>query len=318
MQTEYDLLFSKSFPFCQSMPAPPLRTDPPCSPSPAAELLLIGDSGVGKSCLLLRFADDTYTESYISTIGVDFKIRTIELEGKTVKLQIWDTAGQERFRTITSSYYRGAHGIIVVYDVTDQDTFSNVKQWLQEIDRYACEGVNKLLVGNKSDLTTKKVVDYAVAKEFADQIGVSLLETSAKNATNVEQAFLTMAKQIKDRSVPIPPSPEERVPPLTDINETRQQHRRKYKDDRRRKSPTRCRPSRQREQAGRLLLNKPPFAPLYGVDRAPPFEPDTLLSYIRCICSLLFTFTPAPFFSTDCLSPFSKAPPPTDVISLSG
>lgn len=86
-----------------------------------------------------------------------------------------------------------------MYDVTDNDTFSNVKQWLQEIDRYACEGVNKLLVGNKSDLTNKKVVEYNVAKEFADQIGVSMLETSAKNATNVEQAFLTMAKQIKDR-----------------------------------------------------------------------------------------------------------------------
>ncbi|KAG6820560.1 hypothetical protein H0H93_015080 [Arthromyces matolae] len=163
------------------------------------KLLLIGDSGVGKSCLLLRFADDTYTESYISTIGVDFKIRTIELEGKTVKLQIWDTAGQERFRTITSSYYRGAHGIIVVYDVTDNETFTNVKQWLQEIDRYASEGVNKLLVGNKSDLTGKKVVEYSVAKEFADQLGIPFLETSAKNATNVEQAFLTMAKQIKDR-----------------------------------------------------------------------------------------------------------------------
>ncbi|KAF9170045.1 GTP-binding protein of the rab, partial [Mortierella sp. AD010] len=162
------------------------------------KLLLIGDSGVGKSCLLLRFADDTYTESYISTIGVDFKIRTIELEGKTVKLQIVN-AGQERFRTITSSYYRGAHGIIVVYDVTDMDTFSNVKQWLAEIDRYASEGVNKLLVGNKSDLTNKKVVEYTAAKEFADQIGISFLETSAKSATNVEQAFMTMAKQIKDR-----------------------------------------------------------------------------------------------------------------------
>ncbi|KAI0807142.1 GTP-binding protein ypt1 [Fomes fomentarius] len=162
------------------------------------KLLLIGDSGVGKSCLLLRFADDTYTESYISTIGVDFKIRTIELEGKTVKLQIFGI-GQERFRTITSSYYRGAHGIIVVYDVTDSDTFTNVKQWLQEIDRYASEGVNKLLVGNKSDLTSKKVVEYSVAKEFADQLGIPFLETSAKNATNVEQAFLTMAKQIKDR-----------------------------------------------------------------------------------------------------------------------
>jgi len=97
------------------------------------KLLLIGDSGVGKSCLLLRFADDTYTESYISTIGVDFKIRTIQLDGKTVKLQIWDTAGQERFRTITSSYYRGAHGIIVVYDVTDQESFTNVSQWLKGI-----------------------------------------------------------------------------------------------------------------------------------------------------------------------------------------
>ncbi|KAJ5929396.1 hypothetical protein N7454_007244 [Penicillium verhagenii] len=163
------------------------------------KLLLIGDSGVGKSCLLLRFADDTYTESYISTIGVDFKIRTIELDGKTVKLQIWDTAGQERFRTITSSYYRGAHGICVVYDVTDMDSFNNVKQWLQEIDRYATEGVNKLLVGNKSDMEDKKVVEYTVAKEFADSLGIPFLETSAKNASNVEQAFLTMARQIKER-----------------------------------------------------------------------------------------------------------------------
>ncbi|KAL6440103.1 hypothetical protein ACFW04_003016 [Cataglyphis niger] len=164
------------------------------------KLLLIGDSGVGKSCLLLRFADDTYTESYISTIGVDFKIRTIDLDGKTIKLQIWDTAGQERFRTITSSYYRGAHGIIVVYDCTDQETFNNVKQWLEEIDRYACDNVNKLLVGNKCDLHTKKVVDYTTAKEYADQLGIPFLETSAKNAMNVEQAFMTMAAEIKLRN----------------------------------------------------------------------------------------------------------------------
>ncbi|GAB1868011.1 ras-related protein Rab-1A [Linepithema humile] len=166
------------------------------------KLLLIGDSGVGKSCLLLRFADDTYTESYISTIGVDFKIRTIDLDGKTIKLQIWDTAGQERFRTITSSYYRGAHGIIVVYDCTDQETFNNVKQWLEEIDRYACDNVNKLLVGNKCDLHTKKVVDYTTAKEYADQLGIPFLETSAKNAMNVEQAFMTMAAEIKLRVGP--------------------------------------------------------------------------------------------------------------------
>jgi len=163
------------------------------------KLLLIGDSGVGKSCLLLRFADNTYTDSYISTIGVDFKIRTLDIDGKTVKLQIWDTAGQERFRTITSSYYRGAHGIIVVYDVTDKVSFNNVKQWLGEIDRYACQSVNKLLVGNKMDLVEKKVVEFTEAKEFADSLGISFLETSAKSAHNVEEAFLTMTRQIKER-----------------------------------------------------------------------------------------------------------------------
>jgi Ras-related protein Rab-1A len=166
------------------------------------KLLLIGDSGVGKSCLLLRFADDTYTESYISTIGVDFKIRTVELDGKTIKLQIWDTAGQERFRTITSSYYRGAHGIIIVYDCTDQESYNNVKNWLQEIDRYATDQVNKLLVGNKCDLTTKKVVSTETAKAFADSLGITFLETSAKDATNVEKAFLRMAGEIKSRLGP--------------------------------------------------------------------------------------------------------------------
>ncbi|GER49919.1 RAB GTPase homolog 1A [Striga asiatica] len=182
------------------------------------KLLLIGDSGVGKSCLLLRFAncgikplenrvdklfsstqDDSYLDSYISTIGVDFKIRTVEQDGKTIKLQIWDTAGQERFRTITSSYYRGAHGIIIVYDVTDQESFNNVKQWLNEIDRYASENVNKLLVGNKCDLADNRAVSYDTAKAFADEIGIPFMETSAKNATNVEQAFMAMAADIKNR-----------------------------------------------------------------------------------------------------------------------
>lgn len=163
------------------------------------KLLLIGDSGVGKSCLLLRFADDTYTDSYISTIGVDFKIRTIDLDGKTVKLQIWDTAGQERFRTITSSYYRGAHGIIIVYDVTDRDSFDNVKNWMMEIERYAMENVTKLLVGNKCDLASKKVVGYEEGKELADFHKIRFVETSAKNAINVEQAFHIMATEIKDR-----------------------------------------------------------------------------------------------------------------------
>ncbi|KAL6624632.1 hypothetical protein ACP70R_031953 [Stipagrostis hirtigluma subsp. patula] len=183
------------------------------------KLLLIGDSSVGKSCLLLRFADDSYVDTYISTIGVDFKIRTLELDGKAVKLQIkggydwldcvrnprdygpmWDTAGQERFRTITSSYYRGAHGIIIVYDVTDMESFNNVKQWLSEIDRYASDSVCKLLVGNKCDLVENKVVDTEKAKAFADSLGIPFIETSAKESINVEEAFLTMSAEIKKRN----------------------------------------------------------------------------------------------------------------------
>ena len=169
------------------------------------KLLLIGDSGVGKSCLLLRFADDSYTESYISTIGVDFKIRTIEMDGKTLKLQIWDTAGQERFRTITSSYYRGAHGIIVVYDVTDEESFRNVKQWLGEIKTYASQDVTRLLVGNKCDLPpSKRVITEEMGREFAESLGIEFLETSAKNASNVEEAFGSMAQQIMARSASQP------------------------------------------------------------------------------------------------------------------
>jgi Ras-related protein Rab-1A len=187
------------------------------------KLLLIGDSGVGKSCLLLRFADDTYTESYISTIGVDFKIRTIQDSGKTIKLQIWDTAGQERFRTITSSYYRGAHGIIVVYDITDQVSFNNVKQWLQEIDRYACESVTKLLVGNKCDLSSKRAVPLENAQEFAASAGLTFLETSAKDATNVEKCFMTMAKEIQKNLAdsPVPNSSGDGADkPVIDFNKS--------------------------------------------------------------------------------------------------
>jgi len=165
------------------------------------KILMVGDSGVGKSSLLLRFTDDTFSENFISTIGVDFKIRTVTLEGKTVKMQIWDTAGQERFRTITSSYYRGAHGVILVYDVTDQVSFNNARQWLTEIERYACGQVVKLLVGNKCDLTTKRVVDFETGKEFADQFNLPFLEASAKDGSNVEKAFLTLVKDIFDRTV---------------------------------------------------------------------------------------------------------------------
>jgi Ras-related protein Rab-1A len=140
--------------------------------------------------------DDAFTESYISTIGVDFRFRTVKIDKKTVKLQIWDTAGQERFRTITSAYYRGADGIIMVYDVTSMESFEHVNDWLKEVNRYAAEGTVKLLVGNKSDRTADKVVTEEQAKEFADELGIAFLETSAKSAKNVEEAFLTVAGEL--------------------------------------------------------------------------------------------------------------------------
>ncbi|ELP84581.1 hypothetical protein EIN_171560 [Entamoeba invadens IP1] len=160
------------------------------------KLLLIGDSGVGKSCLLLRFADDTYTDTHIATIGVDFKIKTVQINGLNVKLQIWDTAGQERFRTITSSYYRGAQGIIVVYSVIDLQTFQNVRQWLQEIERYASESVIKLLIGNKCDLEDERAVTVEQGQELANSLNVSFMESSAKKALNVDELFNKIATDI--------------------------------------------------------------------------------------------------------------------------
>ena len=129
------------------------------------KVLLIGNSGVGKSSLLLRFADDVFTDNFMPTIGVDFKIRTIEVDGKTIKLQIWDTAGQERFKTITSSYYKGAHGIIVTYDITDRESFSAIENWMGEVEKHASDNISRILVGNKSDMEDSRQVSSDEGKE---------------------------------------------------------------------------------------------------------------------------------------------------------
>ncbi|XP_037092374.1 ras-related protein Rab-35-like [Pollicipes pollicipes] len=159
------------------------------------KLLIIGDSGVGKSSLLVRFADNTFSGNYITTIGVDFKIRTMNVNGEKIKLQIWDTAGQERFRTITSTYYRGTHGVIVVYDVTNGDSFGNVKRWLHEIQQN-CEVVDRILVGNKNDSPDRKVVLTEDAQRFSDQMGIRLFETSAKDNINVDEMFEAITRQV--------------------------------------------------------------------------------------------------------------------------
>ena len=131
------------------------------------------------------------------TIGVDFKIRTIDSDDKVCKLQIWDTAGQERLKTITSSYYKGAHGIIVTYDITDRDSFNAVHTWMTEVEKYTQDNITRILVGNKTDLESKRAVSFEEGQEMANHYCVRFLETSAKECKNVDQAFQLMTREIK-------------------------------------------------------------------------------------------------------------------------
>jgi Ras-related protein Rab-1A len=160
------------------------------------KLLLIGNSSVGKSSLLVRFVDDIWEENFVPTIGVDFKLKTLDVNGKKVKLQIWDTAGQERFKNITASYYRGGNGVLVVYDITDRDSFTNLTSWLIEIEKNANKNVFKLLIGNKNDLESERKVTTEEGKEFADSNGMKFIETSAKTADKVYEAFELLTKEI--------------------------------------------------------------------------------------------------------------------------
>ncbi|KAJ3451837.1 ras-related protein rabd2a-like [Anaeramoeba flamelloides] len=163
------------------------------------KILLIGDSGVGKSCVLLRFTDNEFRTTFLSTIGVDFKIRTINLNGKQTKLQIWDTAGQERFQTITRNYYKGAQGIFLVYDVTEKKSFDNIGKWVDEVKNHGEKNVTMFLIGNKCDLVNERVVSTEEGEMRAQELKMSFLETSAKDNTNIAECFRVMAEEIEQK-----------------------------------------------------------------------------------------------------------------------
>jgi Ras-related protein Rab-1A len=137
----------------------------------------------------------------MNSIGVDFKLKNIEVDNKKVKLQIWDTAGQERFRTITTSYYKGAQAIVVVFDITDKDSFEHVKNWMADVDKFAKEGVLRILVGNKCDLEHKRQVSVENGKELASKYGIQFLETSAKETVNIEKLFEDATKSFLSKQV---------------------------------------------------------------------------------------------------------------------
>ncbi|ESQ35906.1 hypothetical protein EUTSA_v10008742mg [Eutrema salsugineum] len=160
------------------------------------KVVLIGDSGVGKSNLLSRFTRNEFCLESKSTIGVEFATRTLQVEGRTVKAQIWDTAGQERYRAITSAYYRGALGALLVYDVTKPTTFENVSRWLKELRDHADSNIVIMLIGNKTDLKHLRAVATEDAQSYAEKEGLSFIETSALEALNVEKAFQTILSEI--------------------------------------------------------------------------------------------------------------------------
>lgn len=164
------------------------------------KILIVGDSTVGKTSVLVRYVDDVFNSEFQTTIGVDFKVSTLQIEGKIVKLQLWDTAGQDRYRNIVSSYYRGAHGVILMFDLTSPETFSRVEEWYEESQKYLATQIPRLIIGNKSDLKTERAVAREDAIDLATRFGMQYIETSAKDNSNVSEAIGLLAKQIIAKS----------------------------------------------------------------------------------------------------------------------
>ena len=164
----------------------------------AFKILLLGDSSVGKTCFLKRYTDNTFQDAYLSTIGFDFKFKFITLDnGKTVKVQLWDTAGQERFRTIAKSYYKGAHGIVLIYDVTNRKTFDNIRKWLNQINNEASNKISIILVANKIDCEERQV-STEEGESLAKANNLPIFEASAKESINVEESFKFLIEKINE------------------------------------------------------------------------------------------------------------------------
>ena len=163
------------------------------------KILTIGESGVGKTCLISRYNRNEFSENHLSTIAIDFKMKTVKIKDNRVKIQIWDTAGQERFSTLTNGFFKGSDGIIVTYSITDQKSFENVNKWMSQIQQRAPSDVKVILVGNKTDMENTRVVSYEEGERLADKYNIRFLETSAKTGKNVNEVFENLAADIIEK-----------------------------------------------------------------------------------------------------------------------
>ena len=170
------------------------------------KVIILGDQAVGKTCILVKYTDKVFSASHIATIGIDFKTKTLCVENKVIRLQIWDTAGQERFRKLTQNYYKGAMGIILVFDCTKRSSFLNIKEWVESIKEHANSNSTILLVANKTDMDSLREVSSEESRQLAEEMGVMHIETSAKNGQNIQEAFQLLASEILSQGhVPVVP-----------------------------------------------------------------------------------------------------------------
>ncbi|XP_072916314.1 ras-related protein Rab-26 isoform X2 [Hemitrygon akajei] len=180
--------------------------------APARELcfktILFGDSGVGKTSLLVKLSQCNFQRHLTPTVSMGLTNKVLNVDGVKVKLQIWDTAGQERFRSVTHAYYRDAHALLLLYDVTSKTSFDNIQAWLTEIHEYTTQSVVIMLLGNKADATQERAVKKEAGEKLAKEYGVPFMETSAKTGLNVELAFMAIAKELKHRSIKSPNDPK--------------------------------------------------------------------------------------------------------------
>ena len=161
------------------------------------KILLLGDSEVGKSCFLMRYSENVFIENYITTIGLDYKLKTVKLDtGKTIKVQLWDTAGQDKYRTIAKNYYKGSHGILLLYDITKQSSFDNIREWVRDIKEEVNEKAILFLIGNKIDMEDQRKIPKEKGVELAEEFKIPFFEASAKSGENVDEVFKALYNKI--------------------------------------------------------------------------------------------------------------------------